>query len=648
MTQLTTINTWRQAQVILVAATVFALTTILHTGYAAPPDPSKISIVFPSDPAVLDAKRDFGAKGDGMTDDTEALQRGLDGSCGMNGKPTKVLFVPNGVYRVTKTLVVKNGIGPYLYGQSRDGVIFRLADHTANCTSVIRTHPNDGGKTSADWFMRNLRNFTVDVGDNPETDGIRYHATNSGIIKNVRVIGQGKIGINAGFLELSGPNLIQDVTIEGFETGIQSQWIWGETLSRITIKNCRKQGIYVTANAVAIEDLTVENTPVALVCDYPNDWKHWGGVVALLGAKLNGNMGSGPAIKNRSLLYARNVQTKGYKTALDSDTPSGNVTAPNIAEYTSHEPKKLFDAPSLSLNLPIKREPDIAWENDPKKWVCINDFGAVAGDNKDDTEAFQKAIDAAAAKKATIVYLRGIGGGDPNWYNLEGEVYLRGTVRYVLALGFGRILGSAKGRFIVDDTSAPVVKFQNIDAFGGTPVTIENRSANRTLVVESSGVQVVGTGTGDIFMTDCPARVDLQHPGQKLWARQLNPEGNDDIGLVRNKGSDLWVLGMKCEGVGVRVQTADGGRTEIAGTFLYDTQAMKRDDPRPLFTVDNASLSLIGLRELCFAGDTYFLKVREKRGTETKVWDNDHEGGWIGWSLFSAWQAPATSQSKKN
>lgn len=37
-----------------------------------------VLIAFPMDPAVLDAKRDLGAKGDGVADDTDALQRGLD------------------------------------------------------------------------------------------------------------------------------------------------------------------------------------------------------------------------------------------------------------------------------------------------------------------------------------------------------------------------------------------------------------------------------------------------------------------------------------------------------------------------------------------------------------------------------------------
>lgn len=143
---------------------------------------------------------------------------------------------------------------------------------------------------------------------------------------------------------------------------------------------------------------------------------------------------------------------------------------------------------------------------------------------------------------------------------------------------------------------------------------VENRSAARTLVVESCGVTIVGTGGGDIFATDCSAHVDLRKRGQKMWARQLNPEGTSDTGLVRSAGADLWCLGVKCEGAGVRFRTSDGGRTELLGLFCYDPGNLAKDDARPMFDVESAAFSVAGLREINFGGSTYPLKVREKRG----------------------------------
>jgi len=600
--------------------------------------PSKERFTFPKDESVFDVRRDFGAKGDGVADDSEALQKGLEASCRGTGKQSGVLFIPNGTYRVTRTLVVTPSVGPWVYGESRDGVVIRLADGITdtNCTAVLRTHPHEKGKTSADWFMRNFRNLTIDVGNNPGIDGIRWYGNNTSILKNIRVIGRGKIGINSGFLDQSGPNLIQDAVIEGFDTGLLSQWIWGQTLSRITILNCRSNGVVVSANAVGIEDLTVESTPVAIRNEVPNDWGHWGGVIALVGGRFTGGSPEQPAILNQSVLYARDVKTSGYKMARQSPTKAGHVTGPAFAEYTSDSAKQLFGGSASALKLPVKPEPEFPWENDPSKWVCANELGAKAGDNQDDTAAIQNAIDTAAAAGKTVVYLRGSGGGDPNWYNLEGEVRVHGSVRHIIGLGFGRILGKqGAGKFVVSDDSAPLVKFQHLQAFGGEPPIAENRSAARTLIVESCDLRILGTGRGDIFVTDCSSHVDLRQAGQKCWARQLNPEGNSDIGLVQNAGADLWVLGSKFEGEGVRFKTSNGGKTEVLGMFLYDPGNLKETDMRPIFDVDNASFSVAGLREINFGGHTYTLKVREKRGDETRTLDKKNEGGWIGWSLFS-------------
>jgi hypothetical protein len=592
---------------------------------------------FPSDPHVLDAKRDLGAKGDGMADDTEALQKGIDLSSGYNQRVTKALYLPKGTYKVTKTLVVKNALGPWFYGESRDGVVIKLVDGAAkDVTCVMRTHPNEKGPTSADWFMRNLRHFTIDAANNPHVDGIRYYSTNTGILKDVRVIGNGKVGINAGFLDQSGPNLVQDAIVEGFETGILSQWIWGQSLSRITIKNCRQTGLVVSANVVAVEDLKVENTPQAIYIQEPNKWSHWAGTVALVGGQFNTTGTSALAIKNDGVLFARDIRTTGYPLTIESIGTTTSVQEANVSEFQSHPTKHLFPLAKSKERLPIKTEPVVPWENNPENWVCANDHGAKAGDNQDDTPAIQKAIDHAAKLNKTVVYLRGCGGNDPNWYTLEGEIKIHGSVRMIMGLGWARILRGKSGKFIVSDESAPLVKFQNIDAFGGPPVFLENRSKERTMVVESCGVHILGTGLGDIFATDCPSKVELKHAGQKMWCRQLNPEGDSDVGLVQNEGADLWILGMKCEGKGVRARTSKGGRTEIFGVFNYGP-GMEEKDRRPLFEVDNASFRLMGLREINFAGHTWTVKVKEKRANETKELDKTNEGGWIGWSQYDGW-----------
>jgi len=68
-----------------------------------------------------DAKRDFGAVGDGVTDDTDALQRALD-NFGANGRPDgdgrpHVLWIPAGKYRITRRLDYFTRIGASVVGE---------------------------------------------------------------------------------------------------------------------------------------------------------------------------------------------------------------------------------------------------------------------------------------------------------------------------------------------------------------------------------------------------------------------------------------------------------------------------------------------------------------------------------------------------
>jgi hypothetical protein len=55
-------------------------------------------------PSWANVKSQYGAKGDGVSDDTAALQRGLN-DIGARGKPS-VLYIPAGTYRVSSTLYV--------------------------------------------------------------------------------------------------------------------------------------------------------------------------------------------------------------------------------------------------------------------------------------------------------------------------------------------------------------------------------------------------------------------------------------------------------------------------------------------------------------------------------------------------------------
>ncbi len=82
-----------------------------------------------------DAKKDYGAIGDGKADDTAALQKAFD-EIGYS-KKYAVLYLPAGTYRITDTLVMKGTLGMSLLGED------------PATTKILWDGPQDGAMT---WF----------------------------------------------------------------------------------------------------------------------------------------------------------------------------------------------------------------------------------------------------------------------------------------------------------------------------------------------------------------------------------------------------------------------------------------------------------------------------------------------------------------
>ncbi len=107
----------------------------------------------------LDVRRDFGAAGDGKTDDTPALQRALDEI--REHKRASVLYLPSGTYRLTRTLTTARKA-------HQDNMVTVVGEDPAGV--VLRWDGPDGG-TMFQWdaWYAKLSRLTFDGAGRAET-----------------------------------------------------------------------------------------------------------------------------------------------------------------------------------------------------------------------------------------------------------------------------------------------------------------------------------------------------------------------------------------------------------------------------------------------------------------------------------------------
>lgn len=644
---------------------VLAMTAFLLTPFAgAQPSPAPAApLVFPSDPrAILNVKTELGAVGDGVADDTDALQKAIE-TCGGIGQPnSRMVFIPRGTYRITRQLVFrpagsdgKEGsmIGPWIFGEDQARTIIMLAPKAEGFTNpdapraMIRAISRpDGAKMNADFFDRTLANLTLDTGDNPGAIGIQFYSNNTGDLRRVIIRGNGVCGLDLGFVDQNGPLLVEDVEIIGYRTGINLDYgINSQTLSGVRITGA-DVGVRHRRQIATLEKLEVVGARIPVQCLD-------GGTLAIVGANFTGGKGVHAAIElsdKPARLYVRDLVTQGYTKAIAGGAaPSGDVAEARVREYSSHgitSPDPASKAGGLFLSVP--QAPEVPWESNPDRWVCANDFGMTSGAGKeiaddDDATALQKAIDHAAAKGASTVYIIGGKRGDPNWYILRSDVRVHGSVRRLIGLGFVRLIPGTSTtttnpafpenmpKIIVDDEpgAAPAVAFEHLQVFSSRPgYAIDVRAKSRPVVIRASTPVVIARTGSRVFLTNVGSGLHLE-PQATIVARHLNSESSGKS--IHNDNGLLYIVGFKTEKAGTKILTSNGGKTEVFGSLIYNNTGDK--DGLPCIEVRDAACFSGGFQEVHFGGKWYGTPVKLTQAGQTFTLG---KRPWMSWSAMRA------------
>jgi Pectate lyase superfamily protein/Secretion system C-terminal sorting domain len=563
------------------------------------------NIAYPTSSSVKNLKIDFGAVGDGVADDTNALSNAMNSNFG------GIIFIPNGVYKITNVIKkIPQGLGTFFHGQSKNGVIIKLADGAVGFENALNpkamiTCVDDPNGVSADVFYYQWKNFTIDAGNNPGAIALRFYSNNVGSLTDIIIKAtNAEIGLDMAWRNQNGPNLINKVEIDGFKTGFYTNNILNsQTLSEITIKNCLI-GIKAIGQVVSIEDLVTINVVEPVKTN---------SILTLINSTFTGGNGTKPAIDLQGgQLFARNISATGYTNMIGGQS---TVSGTYISEWTPNSTLFNFtDHKPTSLNLPVQKAPNFTLEPDFSKWVSVNSFGA-SPNGSNVSAAFQQAIDAAAAAGKTTVYFEASLGPEPNWYLAQADVHVYGSVKHIIGLGFARIVSSNTviPKIIIDANAAPVVKIENMYRLGGFGYNIVNNNTSTLIIEHMDGVPVTISGASETYINDFSSTVTITNPNSKVWARQLNTEVGNVDNIVVDQGK-LWVLGLKTERSRPIIVRLNGS-LEILGAHIYNTC---NSPANPLFEVNNASASFACIREICFCGGAeYTVHVKETRGTAT-------------------------------
>ncbi len=580
-------------------------------------------VSFPPSSRVIDVtKAPYHAKGDGIHDDTAAIQQALDSMMGLH----KLLYFPQGTYLVSKTLKWsnKNSEGQnawgknYLCGQNVNKTTIRLKDGVFTDPQKPQSIMWCGGFGSADWFHNYVENITFDVGqNNPGATGLQFYSNNSGAVRNCRFVAKGQngaVGLDLGHRDMNGPLLVRNCAIEGFDRGISTaRAVNGQTFEYITLRGQRQVGFDNEGQTISVRGLLSENA-IPAVRSY--------GMFCLVDARLNGvaNSSRWPAVINYNggRVYLRDLDTTNYARAVgDVVTPdwvaATRITGedkvgslgPKVREYCSHPASTSFPVMTQSLRMPVK-EPPLVPLDPIEKWVNVDDFGADPTGNQDSAQAIQKAMNSGAS----TVFL-------PGFYALNSTVTLGPTVRRVVGLGgWVDYQGKAKPDFRVENGDGASITFEHFSYIHGgihfdTQRTIYLRSVSDCDL--TFGPKAIG---GEVFLEDVVTH-NLKLNKQRVWARQLNVENEGTH--VTNNGGQLWLLGYKTERGGTLLESRDGASSEILGGFSYTTTAGKL---APMFVINNASLFTF-FNEVCFNNDPFTTLIHETQGNETRYLRRD-------------------------
>ena len=405
---------------------------LLATLLAGVAQPASVFTTRLEDPnAVYLSSAEFDAKGDGVADDSAALQAAIDKA--ENRVRAGILFVPSGRYRVTRTIYVWPGVRVFGFGATRPVIV--LGANTPGFDKglgvmVMFTGARAGGGTpggrggfripfppvgsvppnagiadaNPGTFYPGMSNVDIEIGEgNPAAIGIRFHAAQHAYLSHMDFrTGSGM----AGLTEVG--NYGQDLRFFGGRYGILTDKpspAWQFTLVDSVFEGQRGAAIREHEAGLTLIRDTFRNVPVGVDIDPEYYDQLW-----VKDCRFENVSRAAVVIGNEK----SHLNEIGVENATAKDVPtfalyreSGKTVAGKGAMYrvanfnfglilpglgTPGVLGQRYEAVALTA-MPDAVGPAIPPLPPTPEWTNVRTLGVVGDGKTDDTSAIQKAID---------------------------------------------------------------------------------------------------------------------------------------------------------------------------------------------------------------------------------------------------------------
>jgi sugar lactone lactonase YvrE len=457
------------------------------------------------------------AKGDGIADDSNALQEAIDEA--QETTHHGIVFVAEGRYRLTRTIHVWSGIRLIGYGAKRP--VFVLGQHTPGFQSPNedgpggdpgmpmlwftdeRPRPGDPiGDASEFTFFSAVENIDFEIGEgNPWAVAVRFNVAQHSFVTHVNF----RLGSARAALEQIG-NQAYDIHVEGGQYGIvtgKTSPAWQFLLMDSSFAGQKVAAIRTQEAGMTLVRDRFANVPVAIEIPAGEVEQLYGRDLAMRDVATVLRLGDMKNLRNEITLenvacrrVGRFLQGSGDRAPLAAaagddkaaavSNPTGNFVEQRFTMgldigpdgrgqgIAVHERHRTQPVQASSTRSDIPPLPPMA------TWVNVMTLGVKGDGGTDDTAAIQKAID----RHRTLYFPSG-------FYRLTGSLQLRANT---VLIGFSPfttqfVLADDDPHFQGDGPAIPLVfaPKSGTDIVTGIGMATGNRNPRAAGVVWSAG-----------------------------------------------------------------------------------------------------------------------------------------------------------------